>query len=337
MRGSLLMLGLALASTAMAADCDPECDGPTEWSKFTSITLRAADAGVPTSAEWRVQFDLVRQDIRIDLDVPAPSGRMKGTIVLVGGRIMMTKGLDLPRGAELDAVDTPILAIKLLTRVLGRALPAGSVAVVKERAIKHREATAGIRFATPTTEAHMAAPWTLDGKLTKLANGDVAYDVRIVGGTRDPFGRKGPPIDTRFSGRFSAAATPLLDDAMALDGWTVYAPGARSLKTVAAVRVALDEVLSPGVRDATKNFTGMWKESCTQDVGLQIKPVGTDGLYSVSYCGQSGCFEVGTYRPNTFISGDRHYKVVSDLEIQVETATGFTAYQKCSSNPEPLP
>jgi len=44
MRGSLLMLGLALASTAMAADCDPECDGPTEWSKFTSITLRAADA-----------------------------------------------------------------------------------------------------------------------------------------------------------------------------------------------------------------------------------------------------------------------------------------------------
>jgi hypothetical protein len=116
----------------------------------------------------------------------------------------------------------------------------------------------------------------------------------------------------------------------------VYAPGARELKTVAAVREVLDASLNPGAPDKTKNFTGLWKQDCILGVGLQIKPAGNEGMYSVSYCGQGGCFEPGTYRPNTFITGDRHYKVVSDMEIQVEGTGGtFVTYQKCSTNPEP--
>jgi len=334
-RWFLVALWLA-AVPAAAADCDPECDGPTEWSKFTSISLRAIDAGSPALAEWRVQFDLRTQDIRIDMDAPGPSGRMKGTIVLVGGRILMAKGLSLPPGAEISAIDTPILGVKLLNGVLGRALPAGAAAIATERALKHREAKAGIRFATPTTEAHMSAPWTAEGKLTKIANGEVMYDVRITGGTHDPFGRKGPPIDTRFTGRYAMAKTPLIDNAMPLEGWTVYAPGAGELKTVAAVREVLEAALNPGTPDRTKNFTGLWKQDCVQVEGLQIKPAGNDGMYSVSYCTASGCVEPNTYRPNTFITGDRRYKVVNDMEIQVQGQSGFTTYQKCSSNPDPL-
>jgi len=332
MRYALLVL-LALAGPAVARDCDPNCDAA--WAKFTSISLNAIDTGAPVSAQWRVQFDHARQDIRIEADIPGPSGRMRGTIALVGGRMLIARGLDLPRGAEANAIDTPIVAIKLLTAVLGRAVPVAPEAVGKERVIKYRESAVGIRFATPTTEAILATPWTADGKVSKLANGDIAYDVRIAGDTRDPYGRKGQPIDTRFTGRFSSATAPILDDAMSLAGWTVYAPRAAELKTVGAVRAALEQARNPGVRDATKNFTGLWKQNCSQDAGLQIKPVGDDGMYSVTYCGASGCFEPGTYRPNSFISGDPHYKVSSELEIQVEGPGGFTTFQKCSSNPEP--
>ena len=97
------------------------------------------------------------------------------------------------------------------------------------------------------------------------------------------------------------------------------------------------QATNPGVRDPSRNFTGLWKPGCGDEAALQIKPVGDAGMYSVSLCTTSGCFEPGTYRPNSFINGDPHYKVVSDMEIQVEGPNGFVTYQKCSSNPEPAP
>jgi hypothetical protein len=336
MRSVFLLAALALAGPAMAArDCDPNCDAA--WAKFTSITLNAIDTGSPVSAQWRVQFDHTRQDIRIDADIPGPSGRMRGTIAMVGGRVLMTKGLVLPRGGELNAIDTPILAIKLLTAVLGRAVPVSPEKLVKEQAIKYRETGVGIRFATPSAEGYLAAPWTAEGKVTKIANGDIAYDVRVVGPSRDAYGRTAPPIDTRFSGRLSNARPPILDDAMALEGWTAYASHASEWKTLRDVRAGIEQALNPGVRDATKNFTGLWKRNCADDTALQVKPAGNDGMYSVSFCSPSGCFDPGTTRPSTFINGDPHYKVVSEMEIQVEGAEGFTTFQKCSSNPEPSP
>ena len=337
MKPAWMMLGLALAAgPALAArDCDPNCDAA--WAKFTAITVNAIDAGSPVSASWRLSFDHERRDIRIEADFPGPSGRMRGTIALVGGRVLMSKGLQLPRGGEINAVDTPIMAIKLLTAVLGRAVDVSPDALKGERVVKYRENNVGIRFATPTAEAYLAAPWTADGTVGKVANGDVRYDLHVTGPTRDPYGRPGAPIDSRFTGRFSNAAGPVLDDAMSLTGWTMYSPRSAEMRTVGEVRAALAEAANPGVRDPSHNFTGLWKQNCADESALQIKPVGEQGMYSVSFCSSSGCFEPGTYRPNTFITGDSHYKVINDNEIQVEGPNAFVSYQKCSSNPEPTP
>lgn len=332
-----ILVGLALAAgPAFAArDCDPNCDAA--WAKYSAITVNAIDAGSPVSASWRLYFDHERRDIRIEADFPGPSGRMRGTIALIGGRVLMSRGLELPRGGEINAVDTPIMAIKLITAVLGRAVDVSPEALRGEKPVKHRETSVGIRFATPTAEAYLAAPWTAEGTVGKVANGDVRYDVRIAGPTRDPYGRPGAPIDSRFIGRFSVAPTPVLDDAMPLAGWTMYSPRAGEMKTVGEVRAALAQASNPGVRDPSRNFTGLWKQGCADEAALQIKPAGDQGMYSVSYCSSSGCFEPGTYRPNTFITGDAHYKVVNDNEIQVEGPNGFVSYQKCSTNPEPTP
>ena len=44
---------------------------------------------------------------------------------------------------------------------------------------------------------------------------------------------------------------------------------------------------------------GFWKvDSCADNYGLAISPL-NDGLYSVSFCNESGCQEPGAYRPNS--------------------------------------
>jgi hypothetical protein len=79
----------------------------------------------------------------------------------------------------------------------------------------------------------------------------------------------------------------------------------------------------------THPYAGFWKEpGCADRFGLAIAPVDR-ALYSVSFCGPGGCFTPGTYRPNTKLIGDPHYRLIDNNTIEVRTAVGFSKYVRC--------
>jgi hypothetical protein len=81
---------------------------------------------------------------------------------------------------------------------------------------------------------------------------------------------------------------------------------------------------------ATHPFAGFWKEgNCADEFGLAIAPAGP--LYSVSFCGPGGCFDPGTYRPNTKLIDDPHYRVIDGDTIEVSGGNGFAKYVRCAS------
>ena len=86
--------------------------------------------------------------------------------------------------------------------------------------------------------------------------------------------------------------------------------------------------------NADEGFTGFWKGDCSEAFGLQIMPV-SETKYSVSFCGPGGCFEPGTYRPNTTINNDELYKVIDSSHIKVWGRDGWSDYYKCESNTHP--
>ncbi len=319
-----------IVSTVNAKDCDPECDGPTPWSNFTSVDLKLSDADGKWEGKWHGEFDHNNDDLLIDMQIPDQEKPIKGTIALVGGRVLLTKGIDSKQNVG-DSLDTPVLYMKLAQIVLGRAVPGGPASFEREFRIDLHEPKIGIRFATPSAEGHITAPWSASGKLKKLKGGAVQYDIHLTGGTQDPLGNKTPDIDIKMSGTLSMLGRAVFSDAMSLKGWTVP----KDYKTIAEIRAFIAEEYSPGVPDPSKDFTGFWKEKCEQDFGLQIKPAGTDGKYSVSFCGPGGCFEPGTYRPNTFINRDKSYQIVSDTELRVGGGDSFSTYKKCSADPIP--
>lgn len=93
-------------------------------------------------------------------------------------------------------------------------------------------------------------------------------------------------------------------------------------------------LLAPVISSADENFTGFWKRNCEDAFGVQIMPT-KDGQYSVSFCGPGGCFEPGTYRPNTKLKDDPAYQVVDTTHIKVQGRDGWSDYTKCTSEINP--
>lgn len=87
-------------------------------------------------------------------------------------------------------------------------------------------------------------------------------------------------------------------------------------------------------------YAGFWKPNdCTPAWGLAITPAGRAGLYSVSFCGPGGCFEPGTYRPNTTLTNDEKYWVIDIDTMEVrgcgEFAHSTTRYVRCPGREVP--
>jgi len=88
-----------------------------------------------------------------------------------------------------------------------------------------------------------------------------------------------------------------------------------------------------GCKSQGTDYTGIWKDDCSDYFGLQIKPVG-DGMYSVSFCGADGCFEPGKWTPNTRIDGDPKYEVKSPTSFIIKHKSGYNSiYNKCTDDP----
>jgi hypothetical protein len=83
------------------------------------------------------------------------------------------------------------------------------------------------------------------------------------------------------------------------------------------------------------DFTGFWKEYCTDAFGIQIKRHNTQ-TYSVSFCGPGGCFEPGTWMPNTTIESDPAYRVIDAKNIELKKGERWQRYTKCTTDTSPV-
>ncbi len=99
-------------------------------------------------------------------------------------------------------------------------------------------------------------------------------------------------------------------------------------------KLADDDYL--GEPDASTDFTGFWKTNCEDAFGLQVKHYGNDGKYSIVFCGPGGCGDPENAGRKTFISKDRHYRVISEDEIKKQTSSGWETYHRCTKETNPV-
>ncbi len=354
-RVSLLAM-LLVGSSSMGASCDkdPECGDVSAWAGFNRVVLRQSSSESSESVEWVASFDHKAIDASIDVVTRGSSKPMAGTVALVGGRVMLTRGLQLERGYEIDALDAPVLSIKLLWIVLGRVFPKGPNEITGVRSID-RTHPIGIKYATPSASGYIPAPWNVKGEVSKLADGTVPFELALTFAVEQQDGKKST-FTIVMNGELGMLGQPVFSDGDSLDGWTTYGMGPQQTKqgsstildygaksqeatryrTIGDIRAFIAAENHPGARDKSKDFTGFWKQNCDEPFGLQIKHYGDDGKYSIVFCGPGGCGDPSQSRL-TFITGDKWYEVVSEDElVEINRSGDRVAYRRCTKDTHPV-
>lgn len=88
-----------------------------------------------------------------------------------------------------------------------------------------------------------------------------------------------------------------------------------------------------GCAEKSAPFAGVWKANCADYWGVLITPVDPN-LYAVTFCGLTGCLGPGEWTPDTPITGDPMYQIVSAKKLRIKRkGSGFFTYIQCDAAP----
>ncbi|HTQ80060.1 MAG TPA: hypothetical protein VMM92_08690 [Thermoanaerobaculia bacterium] len=234
---ALLLLLASAAAAQPAGNPAPAAPAPaapeipaSPWAVGNHISLTVTEPGA--SATYTFE-NAANGDFRVDETSEARGVRGAGSILMIAGRGMAVRGLSLTEGAEVDAVDRPVLSLQLLKALLEKALPAGPPAVRGTVPVEVREALEPLAFETPTTQGEFRPPWRAQGTVRREAEERLAFDLtfrapRPAGASpRRPGNPPGnPEVEYRLKGVWLLSALPpSLPDDLPLAGWALYQVG----------------------------------------------------------------------------------------------------------------
>jgi hypothetical protein len=299
-------------------------------------------------------FDHKALDVSIDITTHTSKEPMAGTVALVGGQVMLTKGLKLQAGSEIDALDAPVLSMRLVMTLLKRIFPRGPDQVGGATDID-QTGRVGIKYATPSASGYIPAPWHVKGKVNRLGDGTLPFELALSFPLQRQDKQSGS-LTINMKGELAVLGRPVFRDTDSLEGWTTYGLGVQQTKqgssttfdygakpqeatryrTIGDIRAFIAAENHPGAKDATKDFTGFWKKKCDDPFGLQIKHYGDEGKYSIVFCGPGGCGNPSESRL-TFVTGDKRYEVVSEGElIEIARSGDRETYYRCTKDTNPV-
>lgn len=238
MRRAFALAALALASSftlptaiaqpaaASTACKGAACDRVTPWKSLTQVSLIVSEPDSPTLDIYRAEFDPARGDVAINADLRRADGEARGIVAMVGGRVLLTRGMPVEAGRELEVFDLPMLNIQLAQILLGRALPAGPESVRGERRIEHRDKVA-IDYGTAGARGRIEAPWRLTGRVARVQTGAIHFDMMLEAPLKEP-AKKGEQLRMQLQGELAMLGRPVFPDDAGLEGWSAFVVGPRA-------------------------------------------------------------------------------------------------------------
>lgn len=224
---AMLIVGMAFLALPALAKCnakDQICAAGSIWSTANVVDFTVSQ---PESA-YRSHMLLTipdRLNLVIDLDTTLANSKEVGTIRLVEGGAMLTRGLTLEEGYEIDALDAPVLMYQMLASLLAQAAPGGPEKLTGTRHINIHEKKKSIIIGTMSAGGNFGAPWHLTGNLAHKDAESVTFKLSYT------FTQERRPSTIHLEGTWKKLRqAPTLDTAMLLDGWQLHLLGPVEIK-----------------------------------------------------------------------------------------------------------
>jgi hypothetical protein len=178
---ALLLFAVAWTSQALAA-----LPASTRWADPSSVRLDIEFPGQGYHATWNL-YRCDCGDLLIRSELSAPGEVESGESMLVGGRVVLSRGFGEADEPLLgDSLDAPALMMQLVLSLLERVAPAGPSTVT---------GTAEVRFEEPLTPIHLDsggasgtfwAPWSVDGSVEAVTESKRRFDFQFRFSTGNP-------------------------------------------------------------------------------------------------------------------------------------------------------
>jgi hypothetical protein len=211
------ILAALLTAAVSAADA---ADQSSAWAAMTNFNVTQTMHGQPGIVKTRVESGN-GGDARIVIDISDGKQQTKGTILLISGRWMVTQGLTLQAGSEIDLMDIAALNSQLVRALLQAAVPQGPPEAGKERRILVTELNHPIQVSTTSASGEYGVPWTLAGTVRESAEAErTEYQLDFTSTT------DGTKATMHLEGDVSRANPPfVVPDSTLLTGWKVHKIG----------------------------------------------------------------------------------------------------------------
>lgn len=214
----LLLLALTLPGPAPAEPCPDEpgteeaCLAGSPWTMANRLAVHFESTD--GEADWL--FELASgSEYRITLDEKFGSEPVAGIVMVLGGQVMISKGLALEPGSETDSLDAPALVQQLTLTLLQHVFPQGRGQVRGVENFRVRREHLFLTAATSRASAEFAPPWTVTGNIDNGNFDWVDFELDF----------EAPDVDYRalFSGRWEELPDPVhFPDSMIIEDWQVW-------------------------------------------------------------------------------------------------------------------
>ena len=163
-----------------------ELPSATRWADPSTVRLDVEFPGEGYHATW----DMARcdcGDLLIRSELSVPGSVESGESMLVGGRVVLSRGFSDAEEELLGAsLDAPALMMQLVLSLLERVAPAGPSASVGTTEVAFDEPLNPIHLDSGGAAGSFWAPWSVNGTITALDESQRQFDFHFRFSTGNP-------------------------------------------------------------------------------------------------------------------------------------------------------
>jgi hypothetical protein len=184
------------------------------WYSPTRVTLRALQQTNEAAMVYEISSN---QDLRITMDMTRNGKHQTGEVMLINGQSqwLLAKNVPLEKGYEIDALDVPVLNLKLVLELLRAAAPGGPSQVKEKTTFNVQEEKHSIAVSTASANSGLEAPWSLQATIEPIGADHSSFELTTK-----------HEETMHLSGTWQKDAAPVLfSDELSLDGWQIFSIG----------------------------------------------------------------------------------------------------------------
>ena len=231
---SAILAAAAAVFPARACEKGEPCDKQAGWfASFNTFGLRMAGPTGGDSAQFRGHYSAAPgADVQILMDWTKNGVAKQGEAIVLGGRILITNGLDLQEDAALATIEGPLATASLGAALLAEAFPQGAASVQPHNEIKIDNGAHTIETVASGEGGAFLGPWELSGVADKTTSGRISYQLHFKSKRKEPAEPREQGVETAYDvaleGYFENETPAFaLPDDKPLKGWKIFGADAQ--------------------------------------------------------------------------------------------------------------